>query len=218
MCEAGVATLSPSPRGSWGFGAEFAALNDGDLGGDEIIDIFYAARWLESDRGYSNSQIGVYGGSHGGYATMRALTFPPETNERGESYDFGFGMSHAGFSNIISFYETCNIPDWVLLEAGDPATDAERLLDRSPISHVERLQAPILLTHGENDSRVPVDESRLFAAAAAELGAPVTYVEFAGQGHGIDGLDNTLTYYSTIFDFLDAVIEGNLGSGEVSLR
>ena len=59
---------------------------------------------------------GVAGGSHGGYATMRALTFPPETNGRGEGYDFGFGMSHAGFSSIVSFYDATNIPDWIILE------------------------------------------------------------------------------------------------------
>lgn len=202
MCQAGVATFSPAVRGSSGFGAAFRSLNDGDLGGDEIVDLFYAARWLETEAGYAPEQIGVYGGSHGGYATMRALTFPPETNDRNDHYPFGFGMSHAGFSNILTFFETCNIPDWVILEAGDPATESEKLLDRSPISHVERLEAPLLLTHGENDWRVPVAESRTFAEAASALGKPVTYVEFAGQGHGIQGLDNVLTYYRTIFAFL----------------
>src|SRR5690606_27713632 len=59
LCAAGVATLSPAPRGSSGFGAEFAALNDGDLGGDEIIDLFYAARYLEAHHGYRPHQIGV---------------------------------------------------------------------------------------------------------------------------------------------------------------
>lgn len=202
MCQAGVATFSPAVRGSSGFGAAFSRLNDGDLGGDEIVDLFYAARWLEAEAGYLPEQIGVNGGSHGGYATMRALTFPPETNGRNDSYPFGFGMSHAGFSNILTFFETCNIPDWVILEAGDPATESEKLLDRSPISHVQRLDAPLLLTHGENDWRVPVAESRTFAEAASALGKPVTYVEFAGQGHGIQGLDNVLTYYRTIFAFL----------------
>lgn len=205
LCEAGVATFSPAVRGSWGFGAEFAALNDGDLGGDEIVDLFYAARWLESEEGYTPQQIGVYGGSHGGYATMRALTFPPETNDRNDSYPFGFGMSHAGFSNIINFYETCNIPDWVILEAGDPETESEKLLERSPISHVELLNAPLLLTHGENDQRVPVMESRDFASAVEDVGGTVTYVEFAGQGHGISGLDNTLNYYQTVFAFLETL-------------
>ena len=206
-CEAGIATFSPAPRGSGGFGAEFAALNDGDLGGDEIVDVIYAAKWLEKTYGYSAEQIGVFGGSHGGYATMRLLTFPPETNGRNESYNFGFGLSMAGFSDILTFYETCNIPDWVVLEAGDPKTEKEKLMDRSPINHVELLQTPLLLVHGENDNRVPVTESRRFAEKAKELNKNVTYVEFAGQGHGIDGLDNTLNYYRAVFAFFSQLVD-----------
>jgi len=207
-CEAGIAWLSPSVRGSFGFGKEFAALNDRDLGGDEIVDLFYGARFLEEKLGLDPKQIGVAGGSHGGYATMRALTFPPETNGRNEAYALGFGMSHAGFSNIVSFYDATNIPDWIILEAGDPETEREKLLDRSPITHVDRLDSPILLTHGSNDNRVGVTESRAFVEAARALEKPVTYVEFEGQGHGISGLGNQVNYYQTRFDFLEEVVCG----------
>jgi len=212
FCEAGISWLSPAVRGSSGFGKDFMALNDRDLGGDEIIDLFYGARFLEHKLGLDARQIGVAGGSHGGYATMRALTFPPETNGRGEDYDFGFGMSHAGFSNIVSFYDATNIPDWIVLEAGDPATESEKLLDRSPISHVDLLDSPILLTHGSNDNRVGVTESRSFVEAARRLEKPVTYVEFEGQGHGISGLENQVTYYQTRFDFLESVVCGVEGT------
>jgi dipeptidyl aminopeptidase/acylaminoacyl peptidase len=210
LCEAGMTTLSPSPRGSWGFGAEFSALNDGDLGGDEIVDIIYAGRWLEERLEIDASQIGVYGASHGGYATMRLLTFPPETNDRNVSFDWGFGMSHAGFSNILTFYESSNTPDWVRLEAGDPTIEHERLRDRSPVSHTDLLNAPILLTHGENDPRVPVQESRQFVRAARETSPNLlTYVEFGGQGHGIAGFDNKLRYYQIVFSFLEGVVRRN---------
>jgi len=207
-CEAGISWLSPAVRGSSGFGKEFMALNDRDLGGDEIIDLFYGARFLERKLGLAPNQIGVAGGSHGGYATMRALTFPPETNGRGESYPFGFGMSHAGFSSIITFYDATNIPDWIILEAGDPKTERDKLVDRSPLAHVDLLQAPLLLTHGSNDNRVGVSESRQFNDRAVELGRSVTYVEFEGQGHGIKGLENLMEYYQVQFDFLRGVICG----------
>lgn len=210
-CEAGIAWLSPSVRGSFGFGKDFAALNDRDLGGDEIVDLFYGARFLEEKLGLEPKQIGVAGGSHGGYATMRALTFPPETNGRNESYALGFGMSHAGFSSIVSFYDATNIPDWIILEAGDPETEREKLLDRSPITHVDRLDSPILLTHGSNDNRVEVTESRAFVEAARALEKPVTYVEFEGQGHGISGLENQVNLYQARFNFLEDVVCGAEG-------
>lgn len=205
-CEAGIAWLSPAVRGSSGFGKEFMALNDRDLGGDEIIDLFYGARFLERKLGLEARRIGVVGGSHGGFATMRALTFPPSTNGRNESYDFGFGMSHAGFSSIASFYSATNIPDWIILEAGDPKTERVKLLDRSPLTHANRLSAPLLLTHGSNDNRVGVTESRQFYEAAKQLNKPVTYIEFEGQGHGIQGLANLVRYYRAQFEFLEEVL------------
>lgn len=200
-CAAGITTLSPAVRGSRGFGSEFYRLNDGDLGGDEIADLFAAARYLEG-KGFTADHIGVYGGSHGGYATMRALTFPAGTNGHDDVYPFGFGMSHAGFSDIVTFHDTCNIPDWVVTEAGDPATEAEKLHDRSPLSHVDLLKHPLLLTHGENDSRVPVAESRQMKARCDALAAPCTYVEFPGQGHSLKGLANEVRAYQARFDFL----------------
>ncbi len=205
-CEAGIAWLSPAVRGSSGFGKEFMALNDRDLGGDEIIDLFYGALYLERKLGLRPAQIGVTGGSHGGFATMRALTFPPETNDRSESYDFGFGISHAGFSSILTFYQATNIPDWIILEAGDPKMEADKLADRSPLTHANRLNAPLLLTHGSNDSRVEVTESRQFYEAARTLDRPVTYVEFEDQGHGIQGLENLVLWYNAQFDFLEGVV------------
>jgi dipeptidyl aminopeptidase/acylaminoacyl peptidase len=205
LCEAGIFVMSPSPRGSSGFGQEFAALNDADLGGNEIIDIIYAGRWLSDRLGIPPSRIGPYGGSHGGYATMRLLTFPGEINDYETSFDWGFGISHAGFSDIYRFWELSNIPDWVTLEAGDPHTERAKLDDRSPINHAHRLTGPLLLTHGSNDSRVPVVESRTMYEALREAGMPVVYHEFEGQGHGIRGLENTVRNYRAWFEFLESI-------------
>jgi len=204
LCQAGVAQLSPAVRGSWGFGAEFAALNDGDLGGDEIVDLHSVGRFLV-ERGYDPRHIGLYGGSHGGYATMRAMTFPPETNDRNSSFDWGWGVSFYGFSDIKTFWETCNIPDWVLLEAGDPATEPHKIRDRSPLAHVDRLASPLLLLHGENDQRVPVAESRQFAAACEAAGKDCEYLEFQGQGHGLKGVRNQTRVWKSVLGFLDRV-------------
>ncbi len=209
MCAVGITVISPAVRGSTGFGKAFYSLNDKDLGGDEIVDLFHVARWAEQNLSLPARRIGVYGGSHGGYATMRALTFPPKTNGHNDFYAFGFGMAHAGFSDIKSFYDATNIPDWVVLESGDPNKPKElaRMRDRSPLTHVERLRAPLLLTHGNKDWRVPVGESVRFADGAKALGLPVQYVEFDGQGHHIEGLGLQAKAYQIRFDFLRVVAE-----------
>jgi dipeptidyl aminopeptidase/acylaminoacyl peptidase len=203
--EAGIYVLSPSPRGSSGFGREFSALNDKDLGGNEIIDIIYAAKYISYKLDIPPNRIGVYGGSHGGYATMRLLTFPGEINGIKARFDWGFGISHAGFSDIIHFYEHCNIPDWVILEAGDPKTESEKLRDRSPLYHADKMVGKLLLTHGTNDSRVPIEGSRWMADSLRKYQKDVTLVEFNGQGHGVKGLDNTITRYKAWFDFLETI-------------
>jgi dipeptidyl aminopeptidase/acylaminoacyl peptidase len=203
--EAGIYIFSPSPRGSSGFGKDFEALNDKDLGGNEIIDIIYAGKYISEKLGIPPQRIGVFGGSHGGYAVMRLLTFPGEINGNKASFDWGFGMSHAGFSDIISFYDFCNIPDWVILEAGDPATEAEKLNDRSPIYHADKMKGKLLLTHGENDSRVPIEGSQRFADSLKKYGKDVKFVIFEGQGHSNKGLQNNLKFYKTWFDFLDDI-------------
>jgi dienelactone hydrolase len=207
LCATGFTVVSTSVRGSYGFGKAFEAMNDKDLGGDEIIDLFYVAKWVQQRTGLAPRRIGVYGRSHGGYATMRALTFPQVTHRGGARYPFGFGLSDAGFSDIKSFYDATNIPDWVVLESGDPNVpeELERMNDRSALRHVGRLSAPLLLTHGEKDWRVPTDESRRFAAAAAKLRLPVTYVEFAGQGHKVKGLDGQTRAWQARLEFLQRV-------------
>ena len=204
LCAAGITVVSPAVRGSSGFGKEFFALNDRDLGGAEIVDLFWVARWIEAQLGIPAARIGVYGRSHGGYATMRAMTFPPQTDH----FRFAFGLAEAGFSDIVAFHDSTNIPDWVVLEAGDPAVpeDRARLEDRSPVNHVERLEAPIFLLHGGADWRVPVDGSRAFVEAAKAAGKDVTYHEVEGQGHHVEGLARIVEAWQARLDFIERVL------------
>ena len=188
LAQAGFIVLSPAVRGSFGYGREFYALIDKDLGGNEMIDVIYGARYLQQRFGLSARQIGVFGASHGGFATVRALTLPSSINGRAESFDWGFGWAHAGFYDITTFWRDCNIPDWVTQKAGDPVTEREKLLDRSPLTHAQRLHAPLYLTHGDRDNRVPVNESRALVGRLQELGKDFRYDEFPGHGHPLKGI------------------------------
>lgn len=202
---AGITVLSPSPRGSAGFGRDFAAMNDKDLGGNEIIDIIYCADYISKKLDIPAERIGVFGMSHGGYATMRLVTFPGEVNGNKASFKFGFGIETAGFCDIIYQHMHSNIPDWTTLEAGDPVKDAARLIDRSPLYHAEKLTGPLLLLHGNHDNRVDIEGSRLLDRKLTHLNLPHRYVEFEGLGHGIKGVDNNRKFYYECFRFLDEI-------------
>ena len=68
-------------------------------------------------------------------------------------------------------------------EYGDPVRH-RALFDRiSPLQHVSRIQAPLLVLHGALDPRVPVGESEQLVDAMATLGKPVAYVTFPQAGH-----------------------------------
>ncbi len=205
LLQAGFIVMSPSVRGSWGFGADFYSLNDKDLGGNEIIDLIYGARYLCERFGLTEQQVGLSGGSHGGYCAMRGLTYPDGVNGHHEHLDFGFAIASFGISNIIDYYHTCNIPDWVLQKAGDPETEAEKLNDRSPVNHADKATGKLLLVHGENDNRVPVEQSRQMARAMEKAGKLYTYLEISGQGHGWKGLNENLVYFKALFDFFNTL-------------
>jgi dipeptidyl aminopeptidase/acylaminoacyl peptidase len=67
------------------------------------------------------------------------------------------------------------------------------------------MKGHLLLTHGTNDSRVPIAGSEMMADSLRKYNKKVTLVKFEGQGHGIKGLENTMMFYQTWFDFLDGV-------------
>ena len=199
---AGMYVLSASPRGSSGFGRDFAALNDHDLGGNETIDMIYCARYVADMLGIPPERVGCFGMSHGGYETMRLMTFPGEVNGFKASFPFGFGVAVAGFCDIIWEHYHSNIPDWDYLEAGDPVTEKDKLMDRSPINHVDKISGPLLLIHGDHDDRVDIFGSSMLYDALKEQGSPVEFVIMEGQGHGYKGIDNQMKYYRSILDFI----------------
>lgn len=201
--QAGIYVLSASPRGSAGFGRDFAAMNDHDLGGNETIDMIYVSRYVADKLGIPASRVGVFGMSHGGYETMRLMTFPGEVNGHKASFPFGFGIETAGFCDIIWQHHHSNIPDWTALEAGDPATDSLKLVDRSPITYADKITGPLLLIHGDHDNRVDIGGSQFMADKLEELGKPYKFVKFPGLGHGIKGTQNNYKFYSECFDFIE---------------
>ena len=67
------------------------------------------------------------------------------------------------------------------------------------------MKGHLLLTHGTNDSRVPIAGSQQMADSLVKYNKQVELIKFEGQGHGIKGLDNTITFYQTWFDFLEQV-------------
>lgn len=206
LCQMGYTVLSPAARGDASISSEYEKLNDGELGGKEIIDVIYGAKFLQEKTGIPTERIGAFGHSHGGYATQRLLTFPGKIGEVEAQFAWGFGLANAGFCDIARQTETSNIPGWSFKEAGDPANPEARakMDDRSPINHVDKLKARLLLVHGEEDRRVPIAGSQRLLEKAKELGKGdlITMVTIPAAGHAPVSYEDQLRYYGAWLEFL----------------
>jgi dipeptidyl aminopeptidase/acylaminoacyl peptidase len=92
-------------------------------------------------------------------------------------------------------------------QLGDPAENAAFCRERSPITHVEDMEDPILMVHGVNDPRCPVSQARAFRDALQDRGWTVgedfEYEEFGEKGHASTDIDHKIRTFELLADFLD---------------
>ena len=177
MAGAGFAIFMPNPRGSYGYGERFRMANVRDWGHGDFLDIMTGIDALV-DRGIADPDaLGLMGRSYGGYMTAWAVT---------QTDRFKAAALGAGMSNLVSFYGQTDIPGYLeYYFGGDPWTAKEEYEKRSPLSFAPRVKTPVLITHGEEDSRVPLPQAREFLRALERAGVPARLVSFPRQGHVI---------------------------------
>lgn len=201
LANRGYAVLSVNFRGSTGFGKRFTNAGDLQWGARMHEDLLDACVWAV-DAGIADPErIAILGGSYGGYATLAGLTMTPEF--------FACGVDIVGPSNLITLLESIP-PYWAPIRSlfttrmGNPDTEEGRALlrARSPLTHVERIERPLLIGQGANDPRVKQAESDQIVAAMKEREIPVTYVLFPDEGHGFARPENRLAFYGVAEVFL----------------
>lgn len=194
----GYAVLAVNNRGSSGYGKTFFHLDDLKHGEDDLQDIVYGKKYLQSLNWVAPDRIGVMGGSYGGYLTMAAMAFTDE---------FKVGINIFGVTNWVRTLES--IPPWwesmrqsLYAELGDPAKDAERLKRISPLFHANKVKKPVLVVQGANDPRVLQVESDEMVAAIKKQGVPVEYLLFPDEGHGFVKKANRISAQQAYLQFL----------------
>ena len=91
---------------------------------------------------------------------------------------------------------------------GDPATDADFLWSRSPLSRAEDIAVPLLIAQGANDPRVKQAESEQIVAALEKAGIEHEYLLFPDEGHGFAKPENRLRFYAAAEKFLARQLGG----------
>lgn len=202
----GYAVLGANNRGSSGYGKTFFHMDDRKHGEEDLQDIVYGRKYLESLDWVDGSKVGVIGGSYGGYMVAAALAFEPEA--------FDVGIDIFGVTNWVRTLES--IPPWweafkesLYDEMGDPAVDAERHRRISPLFHAENIVKPTLVVQGANDPRVLQVESDELVAAIQRNEVPVEYLVFPDEGHGFRKKKNQISASDAYVRFLNTYLKGD---------
>ncbi len=193
----GIGILAPNIRGSTGYGISYQRLIHRDWGGGELRDIEAAARYLQSLAWVDPRRLAIFGGSFGGFATLSAVTRLPQY--------WAAAVDIVGPSNLVTFARSVP-PTWrrfMKRWVGDPDEDREMLLERSPITYVDQVRAPLLVIQGQNDPRVVKAESDQMVERLRVLGRPVEYVVFEDEGHGFTRRANLQRAFRLTADFLE---------------
>jgi dipeptidyl aminopeptidase/acylaminoacyl peptidase len=192
----GIAVLAPNIRGSNGYGRAYQRLILRDWGGGDLGDFEAAARYLQASGWVDPQRIGVYGGSYGGFATLTCMSRLPQY--------FACGVDLVGPSNLVTLAKSVP-PTWRSMIAawvGDPETEADFLLSRSPITYADQIGAPLFVIQGANDPRVKKAESDGIVEALRARGVEVRYDVYEDEGHGFTRWENEAKALGDSAEFL----------------
>jgi dipeptidyl aminopeptidase/acylaminoacyl peptidase len=201
----GFVVFAPNIRGSSGFGRSFVHADDRYGRVDAIADVAMCPVWLAA-RGLADpARIAASGRSYGGYAVLMALTMFPEA--------FAAGVDICGMSDLLTFFR--DTEPWIASAAvtkyGDPVLDADLLERLSPLRHIDRVTAPLLVAHGALDSNVPLNEGLQVVAALRALHRPVEYLELEGEGHEYRARASRQLLMTCVAEFLTTTLAANEG-------
>ena len=160
---------------------------DFDIGypGEAWIKGVTAAANKLIDMGVADSaRLGVHGTSYGGYATNLLVT---QTNR------FKAAINISGKVDVISFYTDSPRLGVRNVHAAEKSQDRlgatlwqqpQKYVQQSAIMFADRIQTPLMLITGAQDSNVPADNTREMYYALRRLGKEVVWVNYMNGGHG----------------------------------
>lgn len=158
--------------------------------------------YLDEDR------VVVFGGSYGGYSAYWQLIQYPDLYDAGVAW-IGVADLNDMFENTMPHFRTELLEKYL----GTPEESPDLYEQRSPVTHVDNLDAPLFIVHGVNDRRVAVSQARIFQEALEESGyeegdgtgteGDYEYRELGEEGHTSSDQQQKLRMFELLADFLD---------------
>ncbi|WP_106814549.1 S9 family peptidase [Microbacterium timonense] len=194
----GIGVLDVNYGGSTGYGREYRERLLGRWGVVDVDDVVAAARGLAESGAADGGRLAVAGGSAGGWTVLCALTTTDV---------FGAGISRYGVADLRRLAaDTHDFESRYLDGMVGPLPAAEALyIERSPLSHLDRLRTPLLIEQGLEDHVVPPSQSEAVRDALAANGVPHAYLAFEGEGHGFRAAETQVRTLEAEWAFLGRV-------------
>lgn len=202
----GYFAFVPNYRGSTGRGDSFTRAGQHGYAGPEFNDILDGKLELVKKGMVDSDKVGITGGSYGGYATAWGATALSE--------HYAAGVMFVGISNQLSKFGTTDIPNEMnaVHARAWPWDDYQWMLETSPIFHVKKSKTPLLILHGENDTRVhPSQSMELYRYLKTLDQAPVRLVLYPGEGHGNRKAAAQYDYSLRFMRWMDHYLKGKGG-------
>jgi dipeptidyl aminopeptidase/acylaminoacyl peptidase len=195
----GYFVLLPNPRGSLGFGVDFAQGNVKDFGYGDLRDILTGIDAAVAAAPIDAERVGLVGWSYGGYMAMWA---PTQTTR------FKAVVAGAGIVNWQSYYGQNRIDRWLTPYFGASVYDDPLIYARSsPITFIKQYKAAALVLHGERDSEVPAPQGYEFWHALKTLGVPTELVIYPDEGHRITKPEHLSDVQKRSVEWLDRYLK-----------
>lgn len=177
LASRGYAVVYCNPRGGHGYGQLFVNTVRGDYGGRDYLDVMELMDYAINAYGFiDDTRLGVTGGSYGGFMTNWIV---------GHTNRFKAAVTQRSISNWISFYGVSDIGFHFTEDqiGGNPWNHLELLWKHSPIAYVEQVETPLLILHGEQDLRCPIEQAEQLFIALKRLGKETRFVRFPNSNH-----------------------------------
>lgn len=173
----GFAVLQPNYRGSTGYGTAWFRNNGFKSWPTAIGDVNDAGRWLTAQGIAAPGKLAIFGWSYGGYAALQSAVVDPDL--------YKAIVAVAPVTDLDAFREESrDDADFYIVNSF--IGSGPHVESGSPARHAARFKAPVLLLHGNSDTNVGVNESRLMKGRLEGAGKQVEYIEFPNLDHGLD--------------------------------
>jgi dipeptidyl aminopeptidase/acylaminoacyl peptidase len=199
LANRGYAVLQPNYRGSGGSGDDFVKLGEGQIGRKMQDDLDDGMDWAVA-QGYADpGRVCLVGTSYGGYAALWGVIRNPERYRCAASFA-GVTDWTAQLRYDRNFFSRTSGRKWKQKISG--SQPGFSLDDVSPVKQIGRLTRPVLLVHGERDTRVQFKQFTALKLAAGAAGKPLELLTFPDESHGFDKAANEAKWLDTLEAFL----------------